>query len=206
MEVYGNIKNILKSLEKETSEKIDHLKEQVGRYREERLQKAERESVIHTRRIVKEAQDKKEDLKKRIFSSLTLEINRIHLKKQQKITDMIMDELKKKIDLFKNEKKYQDLVMDLLQEALQGIDEKQIKIILDKKDREKLDIKKISGLLKEKGFDISDRDIEFEDHGQGGVMVKCKNKGLMYNNTLKSRFNRMKEEFLILVHETLFKK
>lgn len=208
MQVYGDIQNILKNLNAEIEQQINSIINEAKEYAENKLKQAEREAIIRKRRTLKEAEKKKEEIKRKIFSNLVLEINRINLRKQQQIINQILEKLQQKIEKFRNTPEYKDFIKKLVNEAVSQLDDKEINIVFDEKDKNVLDknfIKTLITSLTKDGYKLSEKNIEFKPELGGGVIIKSVNKPLIYNNTLKSRFNRMKEMLILKIHDILFK-
>ncbi len=208
MEIYGDIQNILKTLNDEAQEEIRDIIDNAKKYAESKLKQAEREAAIHKRRILKDTEKKIESIKRKISSTLTLEINRMNLKKQGEIVDRVLANLKKKIETFRKDEGYKNFIEALINDALSHLDEKEIELIFDEKDKNILDnnfAKTLIASLQKKGYKVSINDIKYNNNLNGGVIIKSKNKPLIYNNTLESRFNRMKNELILKIYEELFK-
>lgn len=208
MQVYGDIQNILKNLNAEIEQEINSIINEAKEYAENRLKQAEREAIIRKRRILKDAEKKKEVLRRKILSNLILEINRINLRKQQQIINQILEKLQQQIEDFRKKPGYKDFIKELVNEAASNIDDKEIVIIFDEHDKNILDknfIKSLITSLKKHGYKVSEKNIEFSPYLGGGVIIRSINKPLLYNNTLKSRFNRMKEMLILKIYDTLLK-
>jgi len=208
MQVYGDIQNILKNLNAEIEQQINSIINEAKEYAENKLKQAEREAIIRKRRTLKEAEKKKEEIKRKIFSNLVLEINRINLRKQQQIINQTLEKLQQKIEKFRNTPEYKDFIKKLVNEAVSQLDDKEINIVFDEKDKNVLDknfIKTLITSLTKDGYKLSEKNIEFKPELGGGVIIKSINKPLIYNNTLKSRFNRMRELLILRIYDTLFK-
>ncbi len=207
METYGEISNLLKEIESDSAHQVKEILSEAESFAEEKIKKAEREATIRERRIIKEAEKKAQDIKKRILSNVNMEISRFNLRKKEEIISAVIEKVQKGIDDFVKSDKYNDFLLKLLEEILKNSPAEKVLIVFDEADRDKVNddfINKVISIAGKYKVNINKGDITFEQGIGRGVIVKLKGKHLIYNNTLKDRFERLKDEYRLEIYEELF--
>ncbi len=209
METYGQINNLLKEIENDSASQVEAILKEANEFADNKIKQAEREVTIRKRRIIKEAEKQAEDIKRRLLSNVNMEINRFALKEREDIINQIINNIEKKIADFieNNTDEYRNFLFKLVVEIIDTISDESIFILFDNADKKTVDknfIQKILTRAHKNNIKIDTDDIIFENNIGHGVIVKVKNKNLIYNNTIKDRLERKKEEFRLEIYEELF--
>ncbi|MBU1077458.1 MAG: hypothetical protein KKH98_09210 [Spirochaetes bacterium] len=208
MEKYGDINKLISVINEETRDENSKSFALAEEYRKGKIKQAERESVIRKRRIIGEAEKKGNEIERRVFSNLRLEINRLRLNKRQELVIQVFEKIKTDLQNIRKEKTYIAMIHSFLNEAVEILQEKEIELLFDQNDKKIIDDKVINDLIKEcdkKKIKLDRVNIKFEPDVGGGLIVKVKDKNLIYNNSLNARLDRLKNSISYDIYSELFK-
>ncbi|MDD5066125.1 MAG: V-type ATP synthase subunit E family protein [bacterium] len=207
MEKYGNINNLLEELSQDAQTEINKILREAEEYKANKEKQIERDKQIRKRRILDDASRKAEKIKKGFFSNLKLELKRIKLKKQEENITRVFDKINQSVEKVSQDKRYPDLLKKLIQEIIEVLHDKEIELCFSRTDEPLFTdafIKEVEELFQHHHVRFSRESIKFDSKIKNGVMGLIKNKNLIYNNTLKAKMSRLKNEMAYAIYKELF--
>lgn len=157
-------------------------------------------------KILKDAREKAELIKKKIFSSLNLEKKKITLKTRKEIIEKVLEETRLKFEEFRNTSDYRNFLKNLVVEGVLGLGENEVVVAIGKQDLHFLQentlkeiTKHFAGIGKSIKIEVSKRD----NMGQG-VIVEAKSGRSLFDNTISSRIRRLENELRVIIRDVLF--
>ncbi|GAA5984429.1 hypothetical protein JCM10908_003343 [Rhodotorula pacifica] len=184
--------------------------------------KADEEFAIEKGKIVRqesanidanfERKKKQAEIEKKIAISNQNNKARLQLlEKREELLEKVFDEAKSKLgETTKDEKKYSELLKDLVLQALYTLMEKDITVSGRPKDQTLLKkaVEQAASEFKEKaGFEVQiEVDDKLGDKSNGGVLLRGYGSRITVNNTLDERLRLLQERMLPEIRESLFGK
>ncbi len=164
------------------------------------------ESILNDAR--KQAQEKAEALKRKITSSVGLEIKRRRLKVRNEVFKEIINRVEKKIESQMAEESYRTFLTEWITEAAIGLGAESVTINASQQERQLIDQQLISD-VKEKLQAQTDSQVELvlsqsqPLKDQGVVLVSADGR-TAYNNQIKTRIMRTERTIRNLLNDNLF--
>ncbi|GAA5878707.1 hypothetical protein JCM3774_000480 [Rhodotorula dairenensis] len=184
--------------------------------------KADEEFAIEKGKIVRqesanidanfERKKKQAEIEKKIAISNQNNKARLQLlEKREELLEKVFDEAKAKLgEVTKDEKKYAELLKNLVLQALYTLMEKDITVSGRPKDRKLLEkaVEQAASEFKEKaGWEVQcEVDDQLGDKSNGGVLLRGYGSRITVNNTLDERLRLLQERMLPEIRESLFGK
>jgi vacuolar-type H+-ATPase subunit E/Vma4 len=173
------------------------------------IEAAEKEAFDLSTRVLEQAHQEAAGQEKVALSTLNLETRKIKLLEQEKIVNLVIEELSKKAAEFRSRKEYPGYLKDLIIEASLVVDCKEMDIMGSISDTNILNrhfIDKIEKELKEKySKDISLEFIADDTIKDIGVVLKSRDNRIEYENTFTARLSRTYDEIRIDILKEAFK-
>ena len=164
------------------------------------------ESILNDAR--KQAQEKAEALKRKITSSIGLEIKRRRLKVRNEVFKEIIDRVEKKIEMKMAEESYRTFITEWIIEAAIGLGAESVTINASQQERQLMDEQLIS--------DVKER-LQAQTHSQVDLVLSqsppLKDQGVVlvsadgrtaFNNQIKTRIMRTERRIQNLLNDNLF--
>ena len=135
-------------------------------------------------RILSEGQKEAEKIEKQIVGSSDLEVRNKALLLVEEHTSMVFEKAKEQIKNTKRDSNYSNLISTLLTEATEALGTSEITVFTNSTDKDIVQ----SAISKISGADLSSEQIDC----MGGVKITSKDGSMTFDNTIDSRFERMK--------------
>jgi vacuolar-type H+-ATPase subunit E/Vma4 len=156
----------------------------------------------------KEAREQAEAVKKKIMSSVQLELKRRSMSIRNTVIRDIMDSVEKKLGSMSGDKSYRSILINWITEGAIGLDAKSARINASEKELVFIDEQLISEVTEKirtkTGRQITLRLSEALPLKSQGVVLTASNGRTAFNNQVKTRMLRKEREIRMEIYNTLF--
>jgi V/A-type H+-transporting ATPase subunit E len=172
------------------------------------LKKAEEKNAEAVEQIMKEAREKGEAARKRLLSSVSIEVKRTRLKAREEVVAGIRRKVEKVLSDARGRDDYPELMARLAGEAIEALGGGKYEVFADKRD---------IGLLEEKVFPIlmertakqgdkieSLKALPLEKNSLGGLRVGVPGGRVLFDNTYEARMYRMRDRIRNMIFDRVF--
>lgn len=184
---------------------LDDVEKQIA---EKKLYTAKQiESILKEAR--KQAQEKAEVVKRKITSSVGLEVKRRRLKVRDEVIREIINRVEKKIEIQMADSSYRNFLIDWITEAAIGLGAESATINASQQERQLIDEQLISA-VKEKLKARTNKEVELvlsqsQPLKDQGVVLVSADERTAFNNQIKTRIIRQERIARNLINDKLFK-
>ena len=172
------------------------------------IAKAENEAQKIGERILKEATEKGTVTKRRVLSSVSLEVRRIRLRAREEVVNAVMDVARLDVERGRNRDDYPRILAGLAAEALRALEGEEFVVYADGRDLALLEsavFPAVRELMKKDGRTV--KRIEgkaLPDSMAGGVRVGILGGNVIFDNTFEARMYRYRDEIRAIIFEGVF--
>ncbi len=172
------------------------------------ISKAESEAQQVGARILGEATEKGVVAKKRVLSSVSLEVRRIRLKAREEVVSAVMDAVRGDVEKSRKREDYPRVLAALAAEALRVLEGDEFVVYADRRDLALLEsavFPLVRELMKKEGRVV--KGIEgkaLAGSTAGGVQVGVPGGNVIFDNTVEARMYRYREEIRAIIFEGVF--
>ncbi len=172
------------------------------------IAKAEDEARKVGERILLDATEKGTTAKKRVLSSVSLEVRRIRLKAREEVVNAVMDAARADVEKSRKRDDYPRVLAALAAEALRVLEGEEFVVYADRRDLALLEsavFSQVRELMKREGRAV--KRIEgkaLPEATAGGVRVGVPGGNVIFDNTFEARMYRYREEIRAIIFEGVF--
>ncbi|MBU8922489.1 MAG: hypothetical protein KOO63_11785 [Bacteroidales bacterium] len=198
------VDQILEDGEKEVSSIL----EKAERTASEILEKARNMADEIGGKILREAEEKGDLARRRLLSSVNIEVKRAKLKAREEIVSKINEEVERGLADARSETEYPELLADLIVEAISGLEGDTFQVYVDRRDIGLLD-EKVFRMVRET-MAVESRDISglealvLEKSSLGGARVGVPGGKVIFDNTFEARIYRLRDRTRNIIFEEVF--
>lgn len=193
---------LLSEINKQSQKEIKEIKAQAEKARQETISKARREAEKLTSEMMERAEQKCDELKKKILSGVHLEIKKKNLENQELLISWFHDELRKKLNDFRNTDQYKQVLQDWVREGALVIDSEDLLIKAGEVEKNFIDknfIQQVVDYLKKQSGETHHCKLSDEVLEEGGVIVSDAEGKIRFNNSFSARIQRKQDEIRLLI-------
>ncbi|MFO7889232.1 MAG: V-type ATP synthase subunit E family protein [bacterium] len=195
---------LISEIKKQSRKEIKEIKEQAEKERQETISKARKEGEKIRSEMMSEAEQKCDDLKKKILSGVHLEIKKKNLDNQEKLIFWFNAEVRKRLDRFRSSDQYKQILKEWIIEGISAIDKKDLIITVgevEKKFTDKKYLQQAIDFIKDKqGKNLTCR-VSDEILNEGGVIITDLDEKISFDNSFSARMQRKQDEIRLLIVE-----
>lgn len=159
-------------------------------------------------KILKEAKEKGGVARKRLLSSVNLEVKRAKLRAREEIVSAVHEKVERSIADIRKAGDYAAVLTDLAAEAIRTLGGGSFFVSVNREDLELLEKKvfpALRELLKGEGRAISKIEAKpLTKPSSGGVQVGAPGGNVIYDNTFEARIYRLREDIRNIIFEEVF--
>ncbi|MHC4752777.1 MAG: V-type ATP synthase subunit E [Planctomycetota bacterium] len=164
------------------------------------------ESLLNDAR--KKAEEQAEAVRRKIISSVELEVKRRSMHVQDSVIQEIMHKVEKKLNSKTTDTNYRSVLIDWISEAAVGLDVESAQINASEKERKMIDeqlLSEVTGKIHtQTGRQVALTMSDEQPLKSQGVVLTAGDESTAFNNQVKTRMLRNKREILTLIYNTLF--
>ena len=197
--------NLIKDIEEQAEEQAEHIITVAENYRETVLEDAKKQAEAEKKKILKAAKQEAEEELARYRASLKLKSTHKIVEAKHRILTDTLDFARKKLKELTKSKKYGEVLMRLVREAVEVLEEDKVELMFPKGHSEFLNKSKAEkeasdSLGKKVNIRVSKESVK----AIGGVVVRNKDATKWVDNTFDSRLQRMEVEIHTYLAGLLF--
>jgi vacuolar-type H+-ATPase subunit E/Vma4 len=203
-----SVDKICEQIKEDGAREINSIIEKAQGTASEIMMKAEEEAKGVGERIVEDAAEKGALAKKRMLSSVSLEVKRIRLRAREEAVTAVMERARLEIDAARQRGDYAKVLAGLAAEAIRVLEGEAFLLYADRRDGAILEsavFPAVRELLKTEGRvvkSIQARDLSGAT--AGGVQVGVPGGNVIFDNTFESRLYRFRDDIRAIIFEEVF--
>jgi V/A-type H+-transporting ATPase subunit E len=203
-----SVDRIVDQIKEDGEKEISSILEKAERTASEIIEKA-RDSVDEIAgKILKEAEEKGDLARRRLLSSVNIEVKRAKLKAREEIVSKINEDVERGLADARAEAGYPELLAELIVEAVRGLDGDTFQVYVDRRDIGLID-EKVFGMVRE-AMAAESRNISgleamlLEKNSIGGARVGVPGGKVIFDNTFEARIYRLRDRTRNIIFEEVF--
>jgi vacuolar-type H+-ATPase subunit E/Vma4 len=203
-----SIDKICSRIREDGEKEIESIIEKAKQTAEDIEARANRTGEEAAGKILKEAGEKGEVARKRLLSSVNLEVKRARLRAREEVVSAIHDKVEGSIADVRKSGDYAGVLTGLTAEAIRALDGGSFIVSTNREDMELLEKKvfpAVRELMKAEGRAVSKLEAKPLDKASaGGVQVGVPGGNVIYDNTFEARIYRLREDIRNIIFEEVF--
>jgi len=203
-----SVDKICEQIREDGAREVNSIIEKAKRTAAEIMTKADDEAKKVGERIVEEAAEKGELAKKRLLSSVSLEVKRIRLKAREEVVTAVIDIVRKNIDAGRKRPDYAKVLVGLATEAIDALAGEEFIVFADKRDIALVEssvFPAVKELLKNEGRAVKRLECRaLPGATTGGVQVGVPGGNVIFDNTFEARQYRFKDDIRAIIFGGVF--
>ena len=200
---------LCKKILDEAQVEADSILDKARKTSEQRLKLTEQQVKNEAKKFITAAEEKCEQIKKKVLSSLSLEQQKAALNKQELFIKKILADVNSQLAKFAEQAKYKTVLQDLIVEAVLTLNEEgEITLQFGSQDPHNAVlqiVRKAEKIVNDKYAKKVKLKIHKQRHFHHGVIANINNGLISVTNTLEERLISKNKEIRALIYETMFK-
>ena len=172
--------------------------------------KAEGEHRAVADGIMKEARRKGDLIKRRILSSVNLEVKRAKLKAREAIVAEVNGRVEKALGNLRGKPQYSGVLASMIAESVRALEGGSFIIYADRRDIDLIESETITAaakVLEGEGRGVERFEVEaLKENVLGGLRVGVPGGNVIFDNTFEARIYRMRDEIRGIIFDEIFSK
>lgn len=203
-----SVDKICEQIRGDGAKEIDSILEKARSTAAAIVEKAEGEARTVGDRLLKEATEKGTVAKKRVLSSVSLEVRRIKLRVREEVVNAVMDAVRANVERTRKRDDYPRVLAGLVAEALRMLEGEEFVVYADRRDLALLEsavFPAVRELMRKEGRAV--RRIEGQalpDATAGGVRVGIPGGNVIFDNTFEARMYRYRDDIRAIIFDGVF--
>jgi len=196
----ASIDALERAILKEANAEVEQIKQDAKAKADAIWQRAKEQAESERRAVLEKAKQEAERVRSQFVATSQLKARTLELGRREKLLDDVFNAARERLTSIQKEKNYEEIVAQLLREAVSQLKVDHAKVRADKQTQKILEQGVIGRVSKELKAEISvDQPLE-----QGtGLIVEAAEGRLRYDNTFENRLNRIQNELRSPVYQLL---
>jgi vacuolar-type H+-ATPase subunit E/Vma4 len=203
-----SVDRICDQIREDGAREVNSIIEKAKRTAAEIMAKAEGEAKKVGERIIEEAAEKGELTKKRLLSSVSLEVRRIRLKAREEVVNAVMEMVRKDMEAGRKRPDYAKVLAGLIAEAIHVLPGEEFFVFADQRDIgliESAVFPAVRELAKNDGRVVKRLECRaLPGATVGGVQVGVPGGNVIFDNTFEARQYRFRDDIRAIIFEGIF--
>jgi vacuolar-type H+-ATPase subunit E/Vma4 len=203
-----SVDKICSQIEEDGDKEIESILEKAKRTAAEIVGKAEKESGKISDKILTEAREKGELTRRRLLSSVKLEVKRARLRTREDVVTNVYDKVKEAIGGCRDRKDYAGILASLTTQAVRALDGDTFTVYADGTDLALLEsdvLPLVREMTVKEGRRIAGFEVEaLPERSLGGVQVGVPGGNVIYDNTFEARMYRLRDRIRNIIFDEVF--
>jgi len=203
-----SVERICSRIQEDGEKEIESILEKARQTGDDIVAKANRAGEEAAGKILKEAREKGEVARKRLLSSVNLEVKRAKLKAREEIVSAVHERVGKALAAYRKSGDYASVLTGLVLEAVSALEGDSFIVRANAEDIDLIEgavFPAVSKAVGREGRGISKLEVKaFERSVSGGVQVGVPGGNVIYDNTFEARLYRLREEIRNIIFEEVF--
>jgi len=203
-----SVEKIISQIEKDGENEISSILGKAESTAAGIIEKAEKNAGEVAEKILKEARERGELTRRRLLSSVSIEVKRAKLKAREEIISKINEMVTAGLKDVRVSEGYTEVMVRLIAEAVMSLDGGSFQVHADRRDLSMLEDKVfplvVEALLPEGRKIESLEALQLEKDSLGGARVGVPGGRVIYDNTFEARMYRMRDRIRDIIFEEVF--
>lgn len=188
---------LLSEIQSQSQTEADAVLEQARKEADELLNKARKNADKTYQELIQKAEVQAANIKKRILSSVHLEVKKQNLRARETMIQKVLDEIWKEIDLFRQKKDYASVLKEMILEGVSALDGNEMIVMPGDAERKLITtqmIDEIESQVQGLKLKLSDADIS-----EAGLVVETSDGRTRFDNRFSARIRRHQETLRLMI-------
>lgn len=172
------------------------------------IEKAEKNVGLIAEKILKEAKERGDLTRRRLLSSVSIEVKRAKLKAREEIISKINEMVRAKLEGVRGSGEYSDVMVRLIVEAVLSLEGDSFQVYVDRRDISMLEEKVfplVIEALRPEGRKVDRLEaLQLEKDSLGGARVGVPGGRVIFDNTFEARIYRLRDRNRDIIFEEVF--
>lgn len=203
-----SVDKICSSIREDGEKEIESILEKAKQTAEDIVERANRAGGEAAEKILKEARDKGEIARKRLLSSVNLEVKRSKLRAREEIVSAVHERVGKALADYRKSGDYASVLTGLVLEAVSVLEGDSFVVWANAEDmdlvKESVFPAVLTAVKEGRSSKYTLEAKPFERPVSGGVQVGVPGGHVIYDNTFEARLYRLREEIRNIIFEEVF--
>lgn len=199
-----NYELLISEIKKQSRKEIEEINKQAEKERDDIIRKARKEAEKIKSELMGQAEQKCEDIKKKILSGVHLEIKKKNLENQDKLIYWFNTEIRKKLDEFRNTDQYKEILKEWIIEGVTVINYENFIITVGEVEKKFINKKYLQRVVDDiKDQQSKDLNCRISDEvlDEGGVIISDLEEKIRFDNSFSARMQRKQDEIHLAIVE-----
>ena len=203
-----SVDRIREKIEEDGAREIESILEKARRTAADIEQKAADEGEAVAGKMMKDAGERAEAIRKRLLSSVSLEVRRTKLKAREEVVAEVLGRVDRKLGALRESEGYADILADLVLEGIDALEGGRFVVSVDSRDLPLLD-QAVFPAVRERAA-AAGRPIEsleartLDAPSLGGARIGIPGGKVIYDNRFEARGYRFRDEIRRIIFEEVF--
>jgi len=201
-----SVDKICSRIREDGEKEIESILEKAKQTADDIIARANRAGEEAAEKILKEAREKGETARKRLLSSVNLEVKRAKLRAREEIVQTVNERVGKALDRYRKSGDYASVLTGLVLEAVSALEGDSFVVQANPEDIDLVE-RSVFPAVREAAGERAIAKLEakpFERPSTGGVQVGMPGGKVIYDNTFEARLYRLREEIRNIIFEEVF--
>ena len=201
-----SVDKICGRIHEDGEKEIESILEKAKQTADDIIARANRAGEEAAEKILKEAREKGETARKRLLSSVNLEVKRAKLRAREEIVQTVNERVGKALDRYRKSGDYASVLTGLVLEAVSALEGDSFVVQANPEDIDLVE-RSVFPAVREAAGERAIAKLEakpFERPSTGGVQVGMPGGKVIYDNTFEARLYRLREEIRNIIFEEVF--
>lgn len=203
-----SVDKICRRIEEDGEKEISSIVEKAEQTAADIREKAGKQGEGIAKKILKEAEEKGESARRRLLSSVSLEMKRAKLKAREEVIASIQEKVEDAIRGFRDHKDYPAVLAGLVSEAVRALNKGRFLVYVDPRDIELLRKRVFPAVLSElekEGIKPEGMEAKpLEEQTLGGARISVLGGNVIFDNTFEARLYRLRNEVRHIIFDEVF--
>lgn len=203
-----SIDKICRRIEEDGEKELSSIVEKARQTAADIREKAEKRGEEIAAKIFKEAEEKGESARRRLLSSVSLEVRRAKLRAREEVIASIQEKVEDAIRGFRDHKDYPAVLTNLVAEAVRALNKGRFLVYVDPRDIELSKTKIFPAVLEmmdKEGIKPGGMEAKpLEEQTLGGARISVLGGNVIFDNTFEARLYRLRNEVRHIIFDEVF--
>jgi vacuolar-type H+-ATPase subunit E/Vma4 len=147
--------------------------------------------------MIRKAEAQAEGIRKKILSGVRLDVKKQNLRTREELLSKIFEQVKEKIEAFRQTKAYKGYLKELVIEGVMAIDAERMRVLpgnVEKKLLSEATVKQIIGEIQKRTGRKMKLSVADQPLPEGGVVLISEDERMLFDNRFSARMQRMQSQ------------
>lgn len=186
-----------KEIQVQSEKEAEAILEQAEREAQQILNNAQKEADSIKADMIRKAEAQAESIRKKILSGVRLDVKKENLRTREELLLKIFEQVKEKIEAFRQTKAYREYLKELVVEGVTAIDAERIRVLsgdVEKKLLSEATVKQVIGEIQKRTGRKTSLSVADQSLPEGGVVLISEDERMLFDNRFSARMQRIQSQ------------